>query len=152
MSTAAPPAHWQLWCDGTATPNPGRTGLGAVLVSPALERHALSTTGECGCNNAAELQAMIHGLRAAHALGARHIHIYSDSDFVVGHVRDARATSITRLATLIDQARAECARFDHWQLTWIPRHRNGEADTLARASLGLPAKPATRPISAKRRR
>jgi ribonuclease HI len=58
---------------------------------------------------------------------------------------------IARLAALFEQARAELASFERVDLKWIPRHRNGEADALARQSLGLPLKQSAQPSKRKRR-
>ena len=149
---AASDRPWQLWCDGTAWPNPGRLGLGVVLLTPDRQRQTFSVKQEHGCNNEAELQALLLGLRSAHDLGARRIAVFSDSDFVVRHVRDGLETKPTRLRALLDEAARVLEGFDQIELTWIPRHRNGEADTLARAALGLAAKPVSRPVSRKRRR
>jgi ribonuclease HI len=79
---------WQLWFDGCALPNPGRIGVGALLVSPDGARVELSRpTGRIGCSNEAELVALCAALEHADALGARHICIRGDSDFVVRHLR-----------------------------------------------------------------
>ena len=79
---------WQLWFDGCALPNPGRIGVGALLVSPDGARVELSRpTGRIGCSNEAELVALCAALEYADALGARHICIRGDSDFVVRHLR-----------------------------------------------------------------
>ncbi|MDP1566066.1 MAG: ribonuclease H, partial [Polaromonas sp.] len=49
---------WIIYADGSAVPNPGRMGLGAVLVAPDGTRHVLSmATDARGCNNEAEARA-----------------------------------------------------------------------------------------------
>jgi len=48
---------------------------------------------------------------------------------------------------------ARCSdSFDQASIRWIPRHRNGEADALARAALGFAPKPATKATKKKKRR
>jgi ribonuclease HI len=42
------------------------------------------------------------------------------------------ARPIARLATLFEAARAQMQDFDELVLQWVPRHRNTEADALAR--------------------
>ena len=50
LQAAAPP--WVVYCDGSAMPNPGRMGLGAVITAPDGTRHTLSqATDSRGCNN-----------------------------------------------------------------------------------------------------
>ena len=132
------PHHWVVYCDGSALPNPGRMGIGAVLTEPDGTRHTLSQAmPERGCNNEAELLALMVALHELKVRGARNLMAYSDNSILIEQLSSANAKPVTRLAALFDQARALLATFDHTILKWIPRHRNSEADELARAALGL---------------
>lgn len=134
--------RWVVYCDGSALPNPGRMGLGAVLIEPDGARHTLSqATGLKGCNNEAELRALMAALLELRSRGATSVLVCCDSSILVEQLRDPGAKPITRLAGLFDEARALLQAFDPASLLWIPRHRNGEADELARAALGMPPKP-----------
>ena len=158
VAQPAPPGLWVSHCDGSAIPNPGRMGLGATLLAPDGQQHTLSHTSSLvGCNNEAELRALMAALQQAHALGARAIAVRSDSSLLIEQLRPPQpgqrpAAPITRLAELFDSARAWLARFDSVQWQWIPRHRNSAADTLARAALGAPAKVAPHPSHKKKKR
>jgi ribonuclease HI len=144
-------AAWQLWFDGCALPNPGRLGLGALLVSPEGRRIELSLAGSrYGCSNEAELEALGAALDRAHAEGARRLTVTGDSDFVVRHLRGEQRTAVVPLLERIVHIEALLARFESVSLEWVPRHRNHEADRLSRAALGLPDKPA--PVPGRRRR
>lgn len=149
-------ACWHGWFDGAARPNPGRLGLGAVLVSPAGERQELSRSpGAVGCNNEAEMLALIALLELARALGARRICLHGDSDFAISAARRAAGdelTQVPRLLPLIARLHGLLSGFEVVALGWIPRHRNGEADRLARQAIGLPEKIAEVPVARKRRR
>lgn len=145
-------ATWRLWIDGTAAPNPGPLGLGIVLESSGGEQHRMARRESYGCSNAAELKALIQGLSWAQQTGVRHIDIFSDSDFVVRHVGGEVRTRTAPLQALVAEARTLLLGFRIATLNWIPRHRNGEADALARSAVGLAPKPAKRPVSKKRRR
>jgi len=137
---------WQIWFDGCALPNPGRIGLGALLLSPEGERIELSNAaGRIGCSNEAELLALCSALEEVGSLGARHIYIRGDSDFVVRHLRGEQRTGIAPLLDLVVRTEALLAGFESFSLEWVPRHRNRDADRLSRAALGLPDKPATVP-------
>jgi ribonuclease HI len=115
---------------------------GAVLLSPCGQHHTLSqATGTRGCNNEAEVLALIASLQAARALGAQALRLYSDSSIVVQQLSAQPRTDFARLAHLFEQARRELTHFAYSHLSWIPRHRNAQADALARAALGLPPKP-----------
>jgi ribonuclease HI len=144
------PSTWQIWFDGCALPNPGRIGLGALLVSPQGARIELSRpAGRTGCSNEAELVALCAALEHAVGLGARHICIRGDSDFVVRHLRGEQRTAIAPLLELVVRTEVLLARFESVSLEWVPRHRNRDADRLSRAALGLPDKPA--PVPGRRR-
>lgn len=153
-----PPTPWVIHCDGSAIPNPGRMGLGATLLGPDGQQHSLSLTSSLvGCNNEAELRALMAALQQAHALGARAVAVFSDSSLLIEQLQPPPADQqspapIARLAELFDDARNWLARFDSVQLQWIPRHRNSAADTLARAALGAPAKIAPHPSHKKKKR
>ncbi len=147
MSSA--PEPWLAWCDGTALPNPGRIGLGGVLIAPDGQCHQLSEAGATrGCNNEAEALAMLAVLQRAQALGVQHLVLHSDSDVVVRLAQDAHSREAARLAPLFARLRQAMQGFAGLQIRWLPQHRNQQADALARAALGLPP----RVVKAARRR
>ena len=143
---------WVVRCDGSAVPNPGRMGLGAVVVAPGCAApHRLSErTPFTGCNNEAELRALLMALRfiddICHPAGgpaaARGcLQVISDSSLLVEQLgRHPPPQPVARLAALFDTARARLRAWNAVQLHWVPRHRNAEADALARAALGLAPK------------
>ena len=163
-AAARAPGAWVIHCDGSAWPNPGRMGLGALLMGPdGTVRHQISeATTFTGCNNEAELRALLRALQwlqgeAAAATTA--VQVFSDSSVLVEQLAPppgARTVDpIARLAPLLDEARTVLQRFAQVDLQWVPRHRNGAADALARAALGLAPKaaiPAGRVKNGKRHR
>ena len=150
----APAANdcWQAWFDGSALPNPGRIGIGAVVLSPDGRRFEKSAPLALhGCNNQAELQALCAALELAHVAGARRLRICGDSDVAIRYVTGPDSTKIAALSALVMQARAWLARFDEVQLRWVPRHRNVAADHLCRQALGLADKATPAPNRRRRR-
>jgi ribonuclease HI len=132
---------WTIYCDGSAVPNPGRMGLGAVVTAPDGSRHPLSITAEGrGCNNEAELRALTAAMQYARQRGAAALMIYCDNSVVVAQLAGTATEPFLRLAPLFDEVRAELRSFESTRLVWIPRHRNAEADALARAAVGLEPK------------
>jgi ribonuclease HI len=144
-------APWLIHCDGSAVPNPGRMGLGAVLTAPDGSQHSLSALADGrGCNNEAELRALMAALQEARQRGADALVIHCDNSVVVEQLAETAVEPFLRLAALFDEVRSELRSFASARLVWIPRHRNREADTLARAAVGLmPKNPAP---TGKRRR
>ncbi len=150
MSESLP---WVVYCDGSAMPNPGRMGIGAVITAPDGSRRTLSqATHTTGCNNEAELRALTLALQELRAQGATAVLAYSDNSILVEQLGAAQARPIARMAALFDDARALLDSFDQASIHWIPRHRNGEADALARAALGFAPRPAAKATKKKKRR
>ena len=70
--------------DGAAIPNPGKRGIGAVLLDNGQVLHEISEMLEgTGTNNEAEYNALIQGLKKAQALGWTDINVQGDSKLVV---------------------------------------------------------------------
>ena len=140
-----PPHHCCIHIDGSSLPNPGPMSLGVVLQMPDGVQHTLSKNlHRSGCNNEAELLALMAALHKAHELGARQLTVRTDSSVLVEQLGPPRTKSakpakpIIRLQSLFAQARAQMQQFDELQLQWLPRHRNTEADALARAAHSAP--------------
>lgn len=132
-------------------PNPGKIGIGILLLAPDGRRSEKSRLlNVSGCNNEAELHALCAALEMAAAAGARRLLLRGDSDVALRYVRGPDSTQIARLLILIAAARESLRRFEDVQLVWVPRHRNTEADCLSRQALGLPPMPA--PVTRGRRR
>lgn len=94
-----------------------------------------------GCNNEAELRALMLGLQMAHRLGARRVRIQTDSSVVIDQLAEGRTPSIERLLPVLQEALVWLARFEYIDWHWVPRHRNAPADALARGVHGLGPKP-----------
>jgi ribonuclease HI len=147
LALPAPAAIWQVHCDGSAVPNPGRMAVGAVITGPAGQAHTLSRALHAvGCNNEAELRALMAALAEAQALGARQVQLFTDNSILVEQLRarddgEWPVRPIARLEALFCEALSLIQCFDEVRLTWVPRHRNAQADALARAALGLAPKP-----------
>lgn len=142
---------WTIYCDGSAVPNPGRMGLGAVVTGPDGSRYPLSITAEGrGCNNEAELRALMAAMQYAGQRGATALLIHCDNSVVVQQLSGTATEPFLRLAPLFEEVRAVLRSFTSARLVWIPRHRNRAADALARAAVGL--EPKGPPPAGKRRR
>jgi ribonuclease HI len=148
VGESLPVSPWIIYCDGSAMPNPGRMGLGVLLCAPDGTRYTLAqATHTTGCNNEAELRALLLALRELQARGASALLVHSDSSILVEQLGGAAAAPIApiaRLQDLLDEARTLLQSFTQVRLQWIPRHRNTQADALARAALGCAPKPLAR--------
>lgn len=136
------PLAWRGWFDGSAHPNPGRLGVGALLLGPDGERIEVSQAAGHGSSSDAEYAALTAVLRAALDVRPVQLLLYGDSQVVINDVlgttpAGAKGLEMHRatVVTLLQQ-------FPDVSLRWIPRHRNGEADRLSQRAIatweGLP--------------
>lgn len=130
-----PPSAWRAWFDGSAHPNPGRCGIGALLTGPAGEHHEISQPAGYGNSSQAEYLALIAVLEAALALGARGLTVHGDSRVVIDDVNGPEPAGAPSLRDYRRRAQALLGRLDGACLRWLPRHKNGAADALSQRAV-----------------
>jgi ribonuclease HI len=131
------PAAWRAWFDGSARPNPGRCGLGAVLEGPDGQRIELSLDGGYGNSSEAEYRALIAVLRAAALHGASDLLVLGDSQVVIDDVNGPACAGAPALSQYRSQALTLLAGLPQAKLRWIPRHKNSQADALSQRAVPL---------------
>lgn len=129
---------WRAWFDGSARPNPGRCGIGAVLEGPGGVRIAISHDAGYGNSSEAEYLALIAVLDAAVAHGAHDVLVVGDSQVVIDDVNGPASASAPSLRDYRSRACALLAHLPQAQLRWIPRHKNAQADALSQRATALP--------------
>jgi ribonuclease HI len=77
---------WRGWFDGSAHPNPGQIGIGALLCGPDGQRVEISRRAGHGSSSDAEYLALTALLEAAGSTGATELTVYGDSQVVVNDV------------------------------------------------------------------
>lgn len=144
---------WILHCDGTALPHGRDMGVGVHAVAPdgavrTVSRRAVAQ-GRRGCSNEAEAHALFAAVELALAHGARRVRVHCDSDVVVAHACGRRRTTVKRIGDVIDRAMSLARQQGSldvspaFDVVLVTRARNGAADALARAALGLSRRPVT---------
>lgn len=136
----APADGWRGWFDGSAHPNPGRIGIGALLCGPAGERLEISRLAGYGNSGEAEYLALGALLEAAAQMGATGLVVFGDSQVVVNDVnQSAPAIAAGRGAKGLEAYRARVMDLleplGAVSLRWVPRHRNGDADRLSQLAI-----------------
>lgn len=126
---------WRAWFDGSARPNPGRCGIGAVLEGPGGLRVELSRGCGFGNSSEAEYLALIAVLEAAVEHGAGTLAIHGDSQVVVDDVNAPDSASAPVLRPLRERARVLLARLPGATVRWVPRHKNLDADALSQRAV-----------------
>jgi len=129
------PTAWRAWFDGSAHPNPGRCGIGAVLRGPDGAAVELARPAGYGNSSEAEYRALIAVLEAAVAHGADELTVYGDSRVVIDDVNGPDAFAAPSLAAYRAVVRALSARIASLHLRWVPRHKNLEADALSQRAV-----------------
>lgn len=123
---------WRAWFDGSAHPNPGRCGIGALLQGPDGARIEISRAAGHGNSSEAEYRALIALLEAAVENASHGLTIYGDSQVVVNDMNGPECEAAGTLRPYRSAAHALLARLRGVTLRWIPRHRNAQADALSR--------------------
>lgn len=125
------PTAWRGWFDGSAHPNPGNCGIGALLKGPGGEHVEISRAAGYGNSSEAEYRALIALLEAAVHCGANGITIYGDSKVVIDDLNGPFAGAVVSLLDSRAAALALMAQLRDVALRWIPRHKNSAADALS---------------------
>ena len=129
---------WQAWFDGSAHPNPGRLGIGALLLGPDGERIEISQRAGHGNSGEAEYLALEALLQAALAARTPLLAVYGDSQVVIGDVAagtGAGAKGLELHRERVLDLLAKLRESGQVTLHWVPRHRNGEADRLSQQAI-----------------
>ncbi|WLI91509.1 ribonuclease HI family protein [Massilia sp. R2A-15] len=125
------PTAWRAWFDGSAHPNPGHCGIGALLEGPGGEKIEISRAAGYGNSSEAEYRALIALLEAAVHSGAHGLTIYGDSKVVIDDLNGPDAKAAVSLRACRQAALALIAQLRGVVLRWVPRHKNTQADVLS---------------------
>ena len=124
------PMPWELYVDGAANQRGSRVGL--VLVSPEKItigkslRLSFSTM-----NDKAKYEALLIGMMMVQKMRGKAVKVFSDSKLVVGQVKGDLETHDLRMQEYLCQIKSIQAKFEVFDLSYIPRGRNTHANSLA---------------------
>lgn len=121
----------ELYCDGASSGNPGKAGIGVVLVTEG-RTHEISAGIGTATNNVAEYQALLRGLEKAHELKVENVNIFLDSELLVKQIQGTYRVKNEHLKKLYDKAVAQLRSFKTFSIQHIPREQNSKADKLAK--------------------
>ncbi|MRX10250.1 reverse transcriptase-like protein [Pseudoduganella sp. FT25W] len=128
-------AGWRGWFDGSAHPNPGQIGIGALLCGPDGQRVEISRRAGHGNSSEAEYLALTALLEAARDNGATALAVHGDSQVVINDVNLGAARGAKGLEEHRQRVTALMAMLGDVSLRWVPRHRNGDADRLSQQAI-----------------
>ncbi len=124
-------SSWQAWFDSSVYPNPGRMGIGGVLKSPDGQVIQISRAAGYGSSSEGEYLALIAVLQEAVHWQPDRLVVFGDSQIVINDVLQAGAAGARGLEHYRAQAKGLMGHLRSVALSWIPRHRNMEADALS---------------------
>ena len=75
---------------------------------------------------------MLAGLRLPEDLGAREIHIFTDSQVVASQVQGGYQAKNNNLIEYLNLVREHMKKFDREEITHVPREQNTQADILSK--------------------
>jgi probable phosphoglycerate mutase len=143
--TEAPPnaGTWVVYTDGASRGNPGPSAIGAVIIDPSgAVRHEISEAIGVTTNNVAEYRALIGGLEAALALGARRVEVRMDSELIVRQAIGRYRVRNPGLIPYHNRVLALRSQFDELVFRHVPRAQNRRADALCNQALDRGTQPA----------
>jgi ribonuclease HI len=130
----------RLWVDGGSRGNPGPAATGYRIedTEGSILEEAGATIG-VATNNVAEYRALIAGLRAAAAFGAREVEVRADSQLLMRQMTGAYRVKNPALRELWIEARRVASAFDRVRFVEIPRAENAAADLQVNLALDAAA-------------
>lgn len=137
IATQVPEGAWVAWFDGSARPNPGRCGIGAVLTDPNGEQHEICQEAGYGSSSDAEYCALIAVLEMALRLQASPLVVYGDSQVVIVDAMQSEDAAALSLYAHRSRVQDLMAQLHQVSLRWIPRHKNAAADALSQRATSL---------------
>lgn len=129
-------AEWVVNTDGGARGNPGPGGAGILVRDPSgvVVCRGGAFLGDV-TNNVAEYEALLWGLRAAIALGAREVRVRADSELIVKQMRGEYRVRSAGLKPLFLEAQSLRRQLDAATFEHVARAENAEADDLANEAM-----------------
>ena len=110
-------------------------GAGVVLTSPTgdIVQYVLQIL-YTDSNNAAEYEALLHGLRMAVSMGIQRLEVRGDSNLAISQINGGFDAKDPKMAAYRNAILKMLARFEWLEFHHIARESNQAADVLARIS------------------
>jgi len=127
----------KVYTDGGSRGNPGNAGIGVYITDiqgKEIEKRYKNIGKKT--NNEAEYTAAYLGIQRAIELGAKSIHLYTDSELIVKQLKGEYKIKKTELQELRKEIVVLVANHQiDITYTWIPREQNTQADRLSNVAM-----------------
>ena len=126
------------YTDGGSRGNPGPAAAGFTLAdSSGTQLQAKAFYLGQATNNVAEYTGIIKALNAAKQIGAKSLMVFSDSELLVKQINGQYKVKSENIRPLFRQTTDLLGEFRNWEVRYIPRDKNKEADRLVNQALNL---------------
>jgi ribonuclease HI len=132
---------YTLKFDGCCYPNPGKMGIGAVILNDDNDKIIeISEKAGNGTNNQAEYLAIIRGLEELSKIYSGRLIIKGDSQLAIKQLKGEWKVKDKDLKPLFEKVKDLEEKFQSIEYNWINREENKMADALSARVLGLDLK------------
>jgi ribonuclease HI len=114
---------------GTRPDNPGPSDIGYIVETDVWTEEQNEHIGK-STNNRTEYRALIQGLELASKKGCTEVEARGDSELVVKQVRGEYGVNQPELRPLRNRVQELADEFKEFEIHYIPREENREADAL----------------------
>ena len=125
----------EVYVDGASRGNPGESGIGVLVIRPDASREEIREYIGRGTNNEAEYKALIKALAYLVAEGSATVKIHTDSQLVASQMNGLWKVKDPKLRILHSEAKKLVSSIPAFEIEYIPRERNTEADGLANEAI-----------------
>ena len=125
----------EVYIDGASRGNPGESGIGVLVIRPDASREEIKEYIGRGTNNEAEYKALIKALAYLVAEGSPTVKIHTDSQLVANQMNGLWKVKDPKLRILHSEAKKLVSLIPTFEIEYIPRERNTEADGLANEAI-----------------
>jgi ribonuclease HI len=133
---SGPAVELVINCDGGSRGNPGPAAFGISIQRPdGTEIEGIGETIGVATNNVAEYTAVVVGLRRCRELGARAVHVRSDSQLLIEQLKGNYKVKSAALKELHAEVRSIMGGFEQVSFEHVRREQNVRADELVNIAL-----------------
>ncbi len=125
----------EVYIDGASRGNPGESGIGVLVIRPDASSEEIKEYIGRGTNNEAEYKALIKALAYLVAEGSATVKIHTDSQLVASQMNGLWKVKDPKLRILHSEAKKLVSSIPAFEIEYIPRERNTEADGLANEAI-----------------
>ena len=123
-------------CDGGSRGNPGPAAYGVTIMTPdGVEIEGIGETIGVATNNVAEYSAVVRGLERCAELGARAVHVRSDSQLLIEQLKGNYKVKSANLRPLHAEALRLARALERVTYEHVRREQNVRADELVNLAL-----------------